>query len=57
MIEETPRLLDPEIDWATLEMFDQSIEINAFTEITLPTSIALDIIKNAINLCEQFVTH
>ncbi len=57
MIEETPQLLDSELDADMLEMFNLFIEENEFQKVYLTKSVARNIIDNAIPIEDQLVTH
>ncbi len=57
MTEETPQLLDPELDTDTLEMFNLLIKENKFQMVNLTENVARDIITNALPIESQLVTH
>ncbi len=57
MIEETPQLLDPELDIDILEMFNLYIEENEFQKVCLTENISKNIIDNAMPMEDQLVTH
>ena len=57
MIEETPQLLDSELDADILEMFNLYIGENEFQKVFLTKNVAKNIIDNAIPIEDQLVTH
>jgi hypothetical protein len=57
MIEETPKILDPQLDYETINVFEEMIEYEQFLTIVLSPESTKQILINAMDLGQQLIAH